>query len=169
MQRLLVWTMIAVISFCGSALALAQEGGETPAVTPDPAEEEVDDDGYPVPTKCTMKFSMKHWSAFYKSGKGEGVITCENGQTARVKLKSKGGGITAGKGEIRKGKGSFSEVYDIGDLYGSYVVAEASAGAGKSAGAQVVTKGEISLALSGVGTGVELGFSFGKFTIKPRN
>ncbi len=31
-----------------------------------------------------------------------------------------------------------------------------------------MTKGEVSLALAGNGTGVELGVSFGKFTITPR-
>ena len=58
-------------------------------------------------TKCKMAFNLKTWSAGYKSGKGEGVITCDNGETAKVKLKLRGGGLTAGKGEIREGKGTF--------------------------------------------------------------
>jgi len=36
---------------------------------------------------------------------------------------------------------------------------------GTSSDAQVVTKGTVSLALSGKGHGVNLGFAFGKFTI----
>jgi len=35
-------------------------------------------------TKCVMKFSMKGWSAFYKTSKGEGTITCDNGEKADV-------------------------------------------------------------------------------------
>ena len=42
---------------------------------------------------------------------------------------------------------------------------EASAGVVKSGTAQVLTKGTVSLALAGAGEGVDLGISFGKFTI----
>jgi len=116
-------------------------------------------------TVCTMDFTLKGWSAFYKVARGRGTITCDNGQKAKVRLEAKGGGLTAGKSEIRDGEGKFSEVADISELFGSYANASAAAGAGKSAEAQVVTKGEVSLALTGKGTGVELGVSFGKFTI----
>jgi len=116
-------------------------------------------------TKCELDFTMKGWSAFYKTASGHGTITCDNGQTAKVKLSSKGGGLTAGKSEIRDGHGKFSEVADIRELFGNYASGGAAAGAGKSSEAQVVTKGEVSLALTGKGTGVELGVSFGKFTI----
>lgn len=116
-------------------------------------------------TDCTMTFSLKGWSAFYKTSKGEGTITCENGQTARVKIKATGGGITFGKSEIVNGTGRFSESNGIDELFGSYVQAEAHAGAVKSSSAQALTKGEISLAIAGTGRGVDLGFAFGKFTI----
>jgi len=53
-------------------------------------------------------------------------------------------------------------------LLGKYASAEAEAGAVKSAKGQVVTKGPISLALSGVGEGWEIGVAFGKFTISRR-
>jgi hypothetical protein len=119
-------------------------------------------------TKCTMRFTLKEWSAFYKKADGRGTITCDNGQTAEVTLDAKGGGLSAGKGEIRDGKGTFSDVFDIKELFGSYVQAEASAGAVKSAGVTGLTKGQVSLGLEGKGTGWELGVSFGKFTITPR-
>jgi hypothetical protein len=48
------------------------------------------------------------------------------------------------------------------------VSAEAEAGAVKSAKGQVVTKGPISLALSGTGEGWEVGVAFGKFQILRR-
>jgi hypothetical protein len=118
-------------------------------------------------TKCTLKFTLKEWSAFYKRADGRGAISCDNGQKADVKLEARGGGLTAGKGEIRDGKGQFSEVGDIQELFGSYAHAEASAGAVKNASATVLTKGEVTLGLEGKGTGWELGISFGKFTITP--
>ncbi len=116
-------------------------------------------------TVCNMDYTLKGWSAFYKTSSGSGTITCENGQTAKVKLSAKGGGLTAGKSEVREGHGKFSEVADIKELFGTYANAAAAAGAVKSSEAQALTKGEVSLALAGKGTGVELGVSFGKFTI----
>ncbi|PYQ66157.1 MAG: hypothetical protein DMF53_04025 [Acidobacteria bacterium] len=119
-------------------------------------------------TICRMDYTLKGWSAFYKSSRGSGTITCDNGQTARAKIAATGGGLTAGKSVIRDGHGTFSEVADIQELFGSYADATAAAGAGKSSEAQALTKGEVSLALAGKGTGVELGVSFGKFTITRR-
>jgi hypothetical protein len=115
---------------------------------------------------CTMKFSMSGWSAFYKRADGTGTVTCNNGQSATVKLEARGGGLTAGKSSIENGKGEFSNVKNIDEIFGKYVNAEASAGAVKSSGAQAMTKGEVSLALAGTGRGWDLGISFGKFTIK---
>lgn len=119
-------------------------------------------------TVCRMDYTLKGWSAFYKTSRGSGTITCDNGQTARAKIAATGGGLTAGKSEIRDGHGTFSEVADIKELFGSYANANAAAGAGKSSEAQALTKGEVSLALAGKGTGMELGVSFGKFTITRR-
>ena len=115
---------------------------------------------------CEMKFNLKGWSAFYKTAKGDGTITCDNGQSLKVKLRATGGGITFGKSEIIGGTGKFTEVRSIEELLGSYVQSEAHAGAGKSADAQAMTKGEVSLALAGTGKGVDIGFAFGKFTIE---
>jgi hypothetical protein len=119
-------------------------------------------------TDCTMKFNLTSWSIFYKASKGSGTITCNNGQSANVRLEGRGGGLTAGRSKVRDGFGKFSEVGDIKELLGTYAAGGAAAGAGKSSEAQVVTKGEVSLALAGNGTGVELGVSFGKFTISRR-
>lgn len=117
-------------------------------------------------TDCRMTFNLRSWSAFYKSSEGEGTITCDNGQTAKVRIKAKGGGLTFGKSEIIGGTGKFSGARNIDELLGSYVQSEAHAGAGKSADAQALTKGEVSLALAGTGRGVDVGFAFGKFTIQ---
>jgi len=115
-------------------------------------------------TKCDLTFSIKEWAAIYKHAKGSGTITCSNGQRAHVAITSTGGGLTAGKFKL-EGHGEFSEVDNIHDLFGSYGSAEANAGAVKSAGATVVTKGDITLGLSGKGEGWDVGISFGKFTI----
>ena len=116
-------------------------------------------------TACEMTFTMSGWSAFYKTSSGTGTIKCDNGQKAKVKVSSKGGGITFGRSKIKDAIGKFTEVDDISELFGSYGQGEAHAGAGKSAKASVVTKGDISLAIVGKGTGVDVGVSFGKFTI----
>jgi hypothetical protein len=116
-------------------------------------------------TKCSMKFSMKGWSAFYKTSKGEGTITCDNGEKAAVTIKLTGGGITFGKTEIKDATGTFSSVSKLENLLGSYGSAEAEAGAVKSSTAQALTKGEVSLAIAGTGEGWNLGVSGSKFTI----
>jgi len=114
---------------------------------------------------CSMTFEMSGWSAFYKTASGTGHIKCSNGQSANVKLKATGGGLTFGKSSIENGKGEFSGVKSISETFGSYAEAEAHAGAVKSSKASVMTKGEVSLAISGTGRGWDLGIAFGKLTI----
>ncbi len=115
--------------------------------------------------KCHMTFSMSGWSVIYKTSSGTGTISCSNGQSMGVSLRSEGGGLTVGKSSIDNGVGEFSAVTGINEILGSYASAEAHAGAVKSAKGQVLTKGEVSLALSGTGRGWDLGVAFGKFTI----
>jgi hypothetical protein len=119
-------------------------------------------------TSCQMTFSMTGWSAFYRTANGSGTITCDNGQSAKVTVSSKGGGVTFGRSRIKDATGKFTEVEDISELFGSYAQGEAHAGAGKSANSSALTKGEVSLAIVGKGKGVDVGISFGKFTITKR-
>jgi hypothetical protein len=119
-------------------------------------------------TTCEMRFTLSGWSLGYKTAHGRGRITCDNGEKADVSLDAKGGGLTAGKTKIREGYGKFSPVAGISETFGSYVQAAADAGAVKSSTATAMTKGEVSLALAGHGTGIDLGISFGKFTISKR-
>src|SRR5713226_5368294 len=116
--------------------------------------------------KCQMRYSLAGWSALYSTASGSGTIRCNNGQSADVSLRAKGGGLTAGKKKIINGRGTFSEVADISELFGSYASAEAHAGVGESSAAQVVTKGTVSLAFSGTGKGIDLGVTFGEFVIE---
>ena len=52
------------------------------------------------------------------------------------------------------------------DVLGSYAEGGAQAGVGKSSTAQVLTKGDVSLALARTDEGVDLGVSAGRFTLK---
>jgi hypothetical protein len=117
---------------------------------------------------CKLRFSMAGWSVFYKTASGDGTVSCDNGQRMAVHISAKGGGLTFGKSRIDNGFGEFSGVHDIRDVLGTYATAEAHAGASKSTKAQAMTKGEVSLALAGKGTGWDLGVAFGKFVISAR-
>lgn len=125
------------------------------------------DDNDAGKTACRLNFTLKSWSVFYKSGKGKGSISCDNGQSSSVKIRTHGGGVTFGESKI-SGDGTFSKVKDIKDLYGGYAESEAHAGASKSSNAKALWNGDILLTLSGTGEGWDLGFSFGKFTIEPQ-
>jgi hypothetical protein len=122
--------------------------------------------GADAKVRCEMTFRMSGWSVFYKTSSGTGVVKCSNGQSARVKLEARGGGLTVGKSEIEAGIGDFSPVGSINELFGSYVSAEAHAGAVKSVKAQAMTKGTVSLALAGKGSGFDLGIAFGSLSIE---
>ena len=115
---------------------------------------------------CKMTYSLSGWSAFYKTASGIGVVTCNNGQRMSVKIETKGGGLTFGKYKIRNGFGQFANVNDIRDVLGRYATAEAHAAADKSASAQAMTNGKVSLALSGKGKGWSLGVAFSRFAIE---
>lgn len=118
--------------------------------------------------ECRMSFTMSGWSAFYKTSSGDGTVSCNNGERLNVRISAKGGGISFGKTQIDDGQGVFSDVYNIRDVIGGYATAEAHAGAGRSVKAQVVTKGPISLALTGKGRGWDIGVAFGSFVISER-
>lgn len=118
--------------------------------------------------ECRLNFSMAGWSVFYKTSSGQGTVTCDNGQRMDVRISAKGGGLSFGKSRIENGTGEFAGVHDIRDVLGTYATAEAHAGAAKSAKAQAMTKGDVSLALAGKGRGWDIGVAFGKFVIEAR-
>lgn len=118
-------------------------------------------------TSCTMTYKLSGWSLVYKQYDGIGHISCSNGQRAQVGLSSKSIGFTIGKSEI-EGTGVFSSVRNINEIYGNYAALEGHAGVTKSVDAQVLTSGEISLAISGKGRGVDIGVTLGALTVSPR-
>lgn len=118
-------------------------------------------------TSCTMTYKMSGWSLVYKQYDGIGHISCSNGQRAQVGLSSKSIGFTIGKSEI-EGTAVFSEVRNLNEIYGHFAALEGHAGVTKSVDGQVLTRGEISLVLSGKGRGVDIGVTLGALSITPR-
>jgi len=116
---------------------------------------------------CKLKFNLRGWSALYKHAEGSGVVSCDNGRTFNVNIVAVGGGLTVGKYRVDNGTGKFSDVQTTDELWGDYAQGEANAGVVKSGTAQVLTKGTATLALAGAGEGVDIGISFGKFTLTP--
>lgn len=141
------------LSVLGAGLAVAMCAGVSTA------------QAAPADLDCKLTFSLTGWSLIYKHAEGHGMVRCENGDSMRVDIQSKGGGLTAGKSHIDHGTGRFTDVHTIDDVLGTYAQGDASAGAVKSGTAQVLTKGTVSLALAGAGEGIELGVSIGGFTI----
>jgi len=115
---------------------------------------------------CKLHYSLSGWSIFYKTAKGEGTVTCSNGQSMHVHIRVKGGGLTFGKTEVKNGIGKFTGVHEISEVLGHYATAGAHAGAAKSASSGVMTKGDVSLALAGKGEGWNLGVDAGAFIIE---
>ncbi len=117
---------------------------------------------------CELRYDLTGWSAFYKTATGTGTITCDNGSSFPVRIRAKGGGLTVGRTSITDGRGKFTGTYSLNDLLGTYAAAEVHASASKATDAQVMTKGDVSLALAGTGRGWSLGIGFGKFVIERR-
>jgi len=116
---------------------------------------------------CKLKFSLHGWSAIVKHASGAGHVSCDNGQSRAVKISVWGGGATFGKSKITNGSGTFSGVKQMKDVFGSYATSEAHGGVVDSGTAQALTKGPVSLALTGTGKGVDVGIDFGRFKISP--
>jgi len=148
MMQARVWSVVTIAATSLVALVHAAHGAQT---------------------KCELTYDASGWSAFYKTAAGTGKITCDNGQSAPVKIRVKAGGVTFGRFKVTDGHGTFSAVDSINDLYGKWATAGAEAGMVKSAQAKVVTKGTVSLALTGTGQGVDIGVDVGEFVIEPQD
>jgi len=116
---------------------------------------------------CTMTYNLSGFSLAIKVYDGTGVISCSNGQHQQVTLSSRSIGFSIGKSEI-EGTGVFSGVKSLNEIYGTYAALEGHAGATTSVDGQVLTRGEISLALSGKGRGIDIGVTIGELTISAK-
>ena len=163
MKRKLITFNLLILLICIPAMVFAEEEVSSPTVEDvSVAPEEI----VSGEIDCSMKFTLKGWSAFYKTADGDGRVSCSNGQHADVEIHFRGGGVTFGTMDIFDGEVSFAGVRDIDEIFGGYVAAESHAGAVKSVQAAAYTKGNISFALTdSAGRGVNLGFDFGRLEI----
>ncbi|NYT64305.1 hypothetical protein H0A66_18485 [Alcaligenaceae bacterium] len=118
--------------------------------------------------KCQLSFTTTEWSIIYASAAGRGTVTCENGESMPVSISAKGIGLTAGKWEIQHGRGNFTDVATIDNVLGSYYGLSTNVGMVKAGSAQALTKGKVSLMLTGKGEGFDLGVAVSSFTIIKR-
>ena len=116
--------------------------------------------------ECKLSYNLSGWSLIYKHTTGTGVVKCNYGKSMPVRVTAKAVGLTAGKWHIDNGQGKFTDVHNIHEVLGAYAQASANAGLAKSGEAQVLSKGDISLALSGAGEGINLGVDIGQFKIE---
>ena len=117
---------------------------------------------------CELTFEYDSWSAFVSKGKGQGTVTCNNGQKADVLLEHTGVGLIPAKRKIDHGHGSFAYVTDIDDVFGEYSGSSASVGAGGTAAAGGLLKHGSPVKLGFYATGkkgVAFGRDWGKLTI----
>ena len=142
---------LVTVAGLATALALALPAPAARAASPD--------------INCRMDYHLTGWSLVYKHTTGHGVVTCNDGQSMKVRVSAKAVGLTAGKWHIDHGVGRFSDVHDIHEVLGRYAQASANAGLAKSGEAQVLSKGPVQLALAGGGEGMNLGVDVGAFTI----
>ena len=144
---------LITVAGLATALALALPAPAARAASPD--------------INCRMDYHLTGWSLVYKHTTGTGVVTCDNGATMNVRLSARAVGATVGKWKIDNGVGRFSDVHNIREVLGNYAQANANAAVVKAAEAQVLTKGNVSLALAGGGEGIALGVDIGTLHIDP--
>jgi hypothetical protein len=151
----------------------AQPGQPTQPDQPTPATPQTAPPAKPADTpadsgtmQCDMTFNLRGWSAGYATSKGDGTITCDNGETMNVLIHTNGGGLTVGKTDVVNGTGHFYGATSIDDVLGSYAESQAHAEAGKGGEAEALKKGHVNLTLHSGSSGAGVGFSFGKFTIE---
>jgi len=107
-------------------------------------------------TSCTMAFESTEWALVVEAGNGQGKVTCENGQSADVRIELSGLGAALGEMKIDKGRAVFTNVKSIDEVFGSYTGSGGGGGAIKAGGGAALTKGDVSVVLYGVGRGMDL-------------
>jgi hypothetical protein len=105
--------------------------------------------------KCTLRFDSTSWSFLVSKGKGEGKVSCDNGQEADVVISSTSVGVSLGAEKYENATGKFTNVTDIEDIFGKYNASSAAMAAGGSAGAAGLIKkdGDVKLGMFGTGKG----------------
>lgn len=113
---------------------------------------------------CSLRFSLSGWSALGKHSEGSGIVTCQNGDRLRVRIAATGAGLASGKSHIDGATGVFTDVHSVREVFGAYTEAAGSARA-RSGSTQLLSKGNVELALTGRAAGIDLGLGVGEFVL----
>lgn len=119
--------------------------------------------------ECRISFSSDEWSAAYARMVGQGVVSCNDGSSQPVWLWAEGVGVTAGMWKITDGKGRFHNVVRIDDVLGEYISLSGDIGISKAVTARILSKGEVTLSLTGKGEGFDVGIAINKVKITAKN
>jgi hypothetical protein len=114
---------------------------------------------------CNLRFTAGQWSPQQAAVTGAGMLTCTNGSAMPVMVGASGPGIAAGRWSITDGRGAFGRVARIEDILGSYAAIEGDIGVSAAGTVQALTKGKLSLRLSGKGQGFSAGIAIRDFSI----
>ena len=62
---------------------------------------------------CRLDYSLSGWSLIYKQTSGGGIVTCDGGESMRVRVRARALGLTVGRWQIDHGTGRFTDVRRI--------------------------------------------------------
>jgi hypothetical protein len=147
----LIVVSIALLIGLTAGYALADSHAETETEPESNADAEAETDEGSI--KCTLRFDAQSWAFLISKGKGEGEVSCDNGQQAEVVLESSGIGVSLGAQKYQNATGKFTYVNDIEDVFGEYKASGASVGLGGTAGAAGLLKKDSKVRLGMFGTG----------------
>lgn len=137
-----------------AALALASlvAGAAGVRAEEEMGEKKMDEENY---ISCTIHFEAQGWAFFVGRGKGEGHITCDNGQEADAVIKTSSAGIAFGEAKIDNGTGTFAYLTDIDEAFGRYEGSSAGVAAGGTAmaGGLIKAGGKVKLGFYATGKG----------------
>lgn len=114
---------------------------------------------------CTLRFTARQWSPLRGAVTGTGMLMCTDGSAVPVIVDASGPGITAERWNITDGWGVFDHVTRMEDALGRYTAIEGDIGVSAAGTVQTLTKGKLSLGLSGKGKGFVAGIAIRNFSI----
>jgi hypothetical protein len=120
-------------------------------------------------TVCTIAFGMRGWSKHFQQATGRGTITCDNGQHATVAVIGRGASLSDGAGAFTGGTGTFSAVFDISALIGSYALPPTAriGGARPLGAAGAMSSGQATITFPLAGPTANFPATFGRISIIP--
>lgn len=116
--------------------------------------------------ECKITFKIKIHAELQETGKGTGAITCDNGETTPVVIKTAGSWIAVHKSRWVEGEGTFSKVDDLQKLFGGYTPTRIDRIQEGPSPPNVVWHKDISLTFGGPEE-YKLNYTQGRFKISP--